>query len=375
MHSHARVTVRAGLVRILEETRSRGAVSDFCDRLRTRIEGFLENLKQAGILDHKTITVCHVLPQPDLHDRLIAAMEREDLMQSYQELTGDPPENAQPAPGIYICESCLHKSEYKQSELLDDRTPICPSCGDRMEIIWPEGFDPYHDVEDVLALSIHMDDFELNEIMQEALRLTEQQLEGLYEIVGHALHNKSRGVLIRTSLERQYKEDLPIPQVWEQILQAINEPLHEDSWMRTRCWLLALAKAMGVIDDFNFSIADASEDGHSVNIVILHREDPVFDGHQKEDHVEVSRLSMDVCFRIFNSLLAIAEDKALIPSGSGRILRHTLALVNDKWHTLPGTIVRSATSSMNPMDFLSNTCASIDLDIESEISDKTDAQS
>lgn len=258
--------LRRGLIHILEQAKYNGLASKFCDILKSRITAFLSQMKEKGVLDESVNIECEITPNELMLLALDSVSEIEDLEDSYVKTVKT--QNIR-EPGVYGCEHCQYRAVYNESFLSSSSgNLVCPICSHGMLYIHSIDFDPMRlwDVEDIIEFDIKFKDSFLNEIVAEAQEKVGGDLLVIDSQVEYLDDDRDFEIQKRRSLEKQYKSELSIPKLWSNILECVVIPDHEDFYIRTCSWILALAKAYGVIEDFFFSVDKLSDGSFSVSL-------------------------------------------------------------------------------------------------------------
>lgn len=349
-----RLAVRSGLVEVIERTTSRGMHTDFCRKLGSDITGFLDKLKDEGIIPQNKDTSVQVLPSEQMEEALQKGVERETWQDMYEEnLTA---EDDQP-PGDYVCKNCGHESTY-EAYATKAGAISCPLCGHKMEFDRGIDFNAYWDVTDVINFRIEFEDDELDEIMEEARDITKNKLEQLNADVEFALSDLEAEQILRSVLVDHYKhEKLNIPQLWDILLNTILNIDHADNSFKTKGWVLALAKAYGVIDDFNFDTSE-TDDGRialgDIGIDIIAADNPDYSGIDYDSSKQAAAVGYLTGLEVAERIVRAMENNGLMDRDSHNRYLLTAKKVRDKCYTMPERIAEVAAHYNNPYDKLKN---------------------
>lgn len=362
-----RVRVRKGLIEILENTQARGMHTDFCKELEENIIRFLENLKEEGVLSPKTDTTCYVTPSPEMAEYMKRGNEREFLHKLYNE--NELAENDTP-PGDYMCPECDHEATYEEFELTGEAIS-CPRCGALMQYDAGIEFNAYWDVEDIQSFTVKFEDENLDEVMQNIRDITDEKIEKLNLEVKNALRDGQKEMIVRNMLTEHYKSNqLSIPQLWEQCLSAFTGPGHPDSWFRAKCWLMTLARAYGVIDDFSFQVKTdplGFIDTNEIEINITEAEDPVFDGRDYDNSIPTADIAIGVGLSIADIVLRRMEDNAMLDRNQRLRYSTVIERVKDEFNDLPDLVAKARSDKADPVEELKPTIDRIKAVIEDDL--------
>lgn len=346
-----------GLARILELARTEGLASEFCETLTTNITGFIETMKLKGFLPASISSEVTVTPNPVLFETLERAADIEELQDLYTDAANKEEEKQE---GIYKCTSCDHRNVYSKDILEELDQVICPNCGGKMLYAIPADFNPFAlwDGEEILKFDITFKEDILNEIMEEVYQKFGEDLQEIASVVEEATSNRDHEIETARTLNEHYKAPLSIPQIWINILECIQEPFHEDIQTRIKGWLLALAKAYNVIDDFYFSVTKeeiisggVGKPGYNISIRYTFPEEDRC-GTPKVSYIPAIDLSCQFMMELFKSFLRKLEESKLMPAASKHKAIGALLKLEDKLPMLAETLGDISDTYIEPVDAL-----------------------
>lgn len=345
--------IRRGLIHILEQVKYNGLASKFCDILKSRIISFLSQMKANGVLDESVNIECEVTPNELMILALDSVSEIEELEDSYVKTVK---EQELKEPGVYSCESCHYRTVYNETFLNSSSTsPKCPVCSNRMIYLHSTDFDPMRlwDAEDIIEFDIKFKDELLNEIVAEALEKVGGELFVIDNRVEHLDEDREFELKKSRSLEQQYKADLSIPKLWSNVLECIVLPDHEDFYIRTCSWVLALAKAYGVIEDFFFRVDKVSDGSFSVALRYIDKKNGKLDT-PLVSNIPAIDTAYDFVVDLFIHIMRRLWSNGTISREIFCKIQKVATSIKSRFPDIAEQIAVTQDTMVNPLEFLKN---------------------